>query len=603
MASFQNLEGIEPHPTIPGASLVRFRDGSTMPAPQAIASQFDPRLTAPGSPALVQAGSGFYAPAAPQKMSLSAPAPAPAPEAPAQPVLAREAPRAPLADTDSGLPVDSLQRIYAPVRVGARQAYDPTADDASRRAVRENQTEQRQGVQYWDDEERTSNLLDRREAISAQAEAERLRAESALEAQRLQANQLQRAAQDQAAKQAADEAAWAQENTRLTNEAKAVASKEINPNRVFSEKGPFQIIGLAIAAGFKGFASRGQDTSIADTINRIVDRDIAVQQDALQSQKASADNALARNVQRYGSIEAGRAATKAAMMQAALANFDETRARLGMPAQEAQIEAQRKQLEAAAYDQFSQLRAAAQGTVNTATASRMVAPVKASAGYLRAPTEAEIDRRFQREQGIAERGATIIGKRLANNEKLLSNEYLAKNGMTLEQAAAQAKDRTTQVNLYGQRRDATEAAQAKLERFRAENGIKTDPDGNLVVPSDIAGFGRVVSKLPEGAVTQQGVNNRAAIEGIVYDSVRSAFGAANDKQVEMITDRIIGSGSISHIVAQLNQLQHELRAQRDNLAGSFDPEVVTQYERNKGVARAKADTKSKFFEPVNVDAK
>jgi hypothetical protein len=159
----------------------------------------------------------------------------------------------------------------------------------------------------------------------------------------------------------------------------------------------------------------------------------------------------------------------------------------------------------------------------------------------------------------------------------------------------------TQVATYGQRRTDTEAAQAKLDRFLAENGIAEDKSGNLKPPSDIAGFGRIGQHAPGLLTSQQGINNRAAIQGIVYDSVKSAFGAANDKQVEMIADKIIGNGTPEHITAQLNQLRQELRATRDNLSGSFSPEVVSQYEQNKKTQRSKTDEKTKYFKPVKLD--
>lgn len=634
--NLQNVAAVEPHPSIPGASLVRFRDGTSMPAPASVAARFNPSLASSGAlaqnmstPAPNASMTDWSAPVAPLPAAPAPAASAPIPmQRPPEQYAPMARPQAPVPmqrpaeqfaptappvypaaptfevprgvsdpiDQDTGLRLSQLRNVYAPVAVGGRRAYDPEKDDASRRAVRETQTEQRAGMQQWDEDAHRQILGNQLDAAAYKAEADNLSAQTAVQAQRMYRQDLEQQARDAQAKQRADEQAWQAENDRLSREAQAVASREVDPGRIFSGARVFGLLSLAVAAGIRGWTSKGADNSVLDHVNRMIDRDVQVQNDEIARSKGTVDNALARNVQRYGSIEAARHATKAAMVQATLARFDETKAQLALPGQSAQIEATRKQLAASYADAFEQLKSNAAGTTTIQTGASMRAPVAAQSGYYRDPTDAEIEKRIARQQGISDRGAKINSERLGNENKQISNEYLAQRGGD----PAKEKDLESQIAAYGQRRDANESAQAQLERFIAENGIKEDAHGNLIPPNDIAGFGRIGMHAPGAIVSQQGINNRAALEGINSAEVQASFGAATPDQVDYKRAQLFGSGDPAHITANLSQMRHKLKAQRDNLAGSFDPEVIARYERNKKFQRARSSDKAKGFEPVDL---
>jgi hypothetical protein len=494
MVQFENVASVDDHPTIPGASVVRYHDGSSMLAPSSVAGQFDPRrlsLQASGATAqnmsLVPPTASLMGQAQlqsqPQAQDFRAtPVNAPAPSSPPQnfapppvfnvPTAAEQqvaTSRDPI-DPDTGLRLSALGRVYDKKYVDGRAAYDPTADDARRKAVRETSTEHRVGVQAWDEEAQANNLINHRTAIQAQGEAESLKAQSDLQAQRLLAQDQAKTAHEQQQQQAAQESVWKQEQAHLVAQATALNNREIEPNRVFSSNLPWQGIGLALAAALKGWASRGQDNSVAETVNRMIDRDVAAQQDQIHREKGDIDNALARNMQRYGSVEAGRAATKAAMQQAALARFDANRLAMGMPAADAARDATRQKLEADLYASFEQLKSAAQGTTTTAVASSMRAPVAGVSGGWRAPTENEIAQRMSREQGYVGQGVKNIGERLTNEQK--EQDLLTGGG---PQAVENEKLRTEHL---GKGMSELSAMRNHVDQITSLAGITEDKEGN-----------------------------------------------------------------------------------------------------------------------------
>jgi hypothetical protein len=495
--AYQNILAVEPHPAIPGASLVRFRDGSTIPAPSSIASKFDPKLAASGATAqnatpVNDQGdpAKWFAPEQsrpdPQPVATDALPPnmTPAPSFPEPPTFAAVQPQAPLrqapmtADPDTGLPLPVLQRIYSPRYVSGTSGYDPAKDDASRKAVRESQTEQRSGVQAWDEEARTNNLINQRMAIQSDAEAKSLAAQSELQAQHLYAADIHRQAQEERARQQALEDSWRGEQYRLDAEAKAVASREVDPGRIFRSGGTaFSMIGLAVAAALKGYATSGRDSSVADQVQRMIERDVSAQESDMTRQKGRVDNALARNAQRYGSIEAGRSALRAQQAQAALARFNVMRLDLGQNAQNAQIEADRQKLESMVYDNFEQLKSLAMGTTTTAVASAMKSPHAATSGYWRNPNDNEVAQGISQWQGIQGRGADIMGKRLTNEGKDLDNEFTRTRGMTPEQAAKADESMRTRVEHLGKGQAELSGMRNQVDQVISLAGITEDKDG------------------------------------------------------------------------------------------------------------------------------
>jgi hypothetical protein len=371
-------------------------------------------------------------------------------------------------------------------------------------------------VRDWNEERQTDLLINQREAIQADAEAKSLAAQTNMRAQRMLADDQMRQYEDYKAQQQIQEQTWKGEQDRLSAEAKAVASSEVNPNRVFSGAPMFQTLGLAIAAGLKGYATSGRDTSVLDTVQKMIDRDISVQEAEIARKKGEVDNALARNIQRYGSIEAGRAATRAQQLQATLARFDANVAAVGLSARTAQIEAERKKFDAAAYDAFEQTRVAAMGTTTTATQAAMVAPRAATAGGWRNPNDKEIEQGFQREQGIALRGAEIGGKRLANEGKDVENDLLRTTRMNPEQLQRHNENVSTRQEHMGSALAGLASTKHHIDQIMSLGGITEDKEG-VAHHNGIPGIGVGYNILGRHPVMQYALGGEDAAKSTLAD--------------------------------------------------------------------------------------
>lgn len=564
--------------------IIEFSDGTRLTVPKGTAPQAQPKTAAPIEP---------IAPLPVQSQRQQA-QPMPIPNAAPQQMQdtgAQDAARNTM--TPYGLPLQDVRDIVSrPVYQPGRAAYDPRKEIAQQVAVPVSTQTQTVGAKPFEKDQYLEVQQKEREAQQMKADADMLAASNDVATQRATASELQSIYEDQQAKQRAAEDRYNAGMVQLTDEAKQVAQKKVNPTQVFDNMGTMQKALFALSAGLGGYATQGRSNQTLDMLQNLMAADINAQQNQINREQGQADNALARLSQRWGSLEAGRSALKVQQYEVLKQKLAAQAAEIGTAKAKANADAQAKLLEAQQQRELVVLQNAARGQTTETTVSQMRAPIAGVAGGYRAPTEAELDKRIAREQALRKSGQEIVGSGLENE---LKGQKLAGGGPENQEKI------DAQVSQYGTRQAANVAAKEALDRFVAENDIKRGKDGNLLPPSDIAGFGRLGQHAPNAITSQQGINNRAAIEQIVFNKVQAAFGAANDAQVKMISDIVIGNGTPEHITSQLNQIDHTIQAQAKNIEASFRPEVRQQYQRNKGSYVAEETAKDKAWQPVKFE--
>lgn len=375
-------------PSAPGTEIIEFDDGTSLTVPAGTAPQ-------------------AQVPQAPQ-----------APQAPI-PIQSQTQPEAVNAArgqmTPYGLPLQDVQALASrPVYQPGRAAYDPKKVIAAQVAVPTGMQTQVTGAKPFDRDTYEDAQAKEREAQQLKADADMLAASNDARTQQALASELQNINADQQAKQRAAEDRYNAGMIQLTNEAKQVASKEVKVDRVFENMSGLQKMLFAISAGLFGGATHGRSNQTLDMMQNLMNADINAQQNQINREQGNADNALARLSHQWGSIEAGRSALKVQQMEVLKQKLAAQASEVGTARAKANADAQAKLLEAQQQRELAVLQSAARGQVTETTVSQMQVPVKGTAGGLRNPTEAEVDKRISREQALRKGGGEIIGAGLKN---------------------------------------------------------------------------------------------------------------------------------------------------------------------------------------------
>ena len=244
------------------------------------------------------------------------------------------------------------------------------------------------------------------EAVEAQSRAQLAEGQAAQETARAQAESAAQLHQQMEAQQARQEASWQDQHQRLLQEVDDASKSEPDQKRWFAEHGAvgsiFAILG-SMAQGY-GMGLHGQFGP--SMLERFVNNDIALQQRQIELRGANARNKLADLSQQYGSLEAGKAALRASQLRLADAQLGQIAATAKQPAIQANIAAQKAQMQKQIAEADYNLRAAAMGTQKTSEAAQYMLPRKATAGGVRTSynlggvlEQSNKEREFQSKEG------------------------------------------------------------------------------------------------------------------------------------------------------------------------------------------------------------
>jgi hypothetical protein len=616
------ISSLEPHPAIPGAQLARFEDGTSMTLPPGLSLQnsgataqnvpmsldYSPYAEVPPvrqnvSPQMRSLPPESVMSFTPESLMNSAPEPTMS-VAPPESDPTRQAPEANPASSEP-FPAQKhaltnrdrlLERLDSPLTYSpGTAAFDPEKEAARRKAVPVSQSVAVQGAHEFDPEAVRKYQQMEFEAAKTNAQASVLEAENNANVQLGINGETQRLLAQQKANQQAAEVDY---NTRLgalEKEAGDLANQKIDPKRVFNDMSTWKKITLALASGLGGMADPHGEDQVWKMVQSQVEQDVHSQEVALRTKQKGHENALSRLSAQWGSVQDGKAALRVQELEAAKQGILAEAAKVGTEVARQRADGANQFLLAMQAKDLEQMRVASLGKVTKQTQQAMMAPRAATAGGMRYKTDAEQARDQGRIQTLREGDAGLQGKELANLEK--------RNELSGEVTGKGAEKTHEQVAQYGQRRAALESSKAALDRFIAENGITRDENGNLVPPGDIAGMGRFGKRAPQAFTSQQGINNRAALRQIVMSKVQEAFGAANETQVEMITDQVIGNGTPEHIAAELNQIEHGFSATTRNIEASYPHQVRAQYKANRADSAREEKAKTEAWQPVRFGAK
>lgn len=593
------------HPQIPGAALVTAPDGSRFTVPK---SALPPQLSLaargataqnmsmpePAAPAMMssapqQTAQDFtqWDPAAQRPQSTQSPAPqssaqnmsvappepqqpnrselnyTPAPEE--QPQQAQQAVSPmrvgpiPLGGNRYQFP-DGSVRVYTP----GTAAYNPSRDAAQRVAVPVSRTTQTSGVTDFDPE--AAKRIQEKEQLAylKKLEAQQATYDNDLALQGAMATELDKVAQKQEAEYRAQEDSFKSRKAALEDDAKSVATKSVNPNRVFQNMSTWQKIGFALAGALSSYATKGQRNLPMEQLNAVIDRDVRAQELEIRQKGAQTDNALARLSQEWGSLQAGKAALQAQQREAAKQRLIYQGLEAGRPIQYIQNLAAFQALEAAQAKDLENARIASQGVSTQATQAAMASPRAATGGGFRQETMRERGERLD-----------VDAKELGNAKKAkeLSGE------ITGEELNKQLVD-------YGNQRAKVAGVQSSLGAVIDDFGIKKTEKG-WVPTKDIPGYGTLGSAVPDRFASTEALNARKQMAfKVILPKVYDVMGAANTEQVKFVEQQIQNSTTEAELAASLGVMYDMVNAKMADLGGAYDPSVVRAFE-----SRANRQTK------------
>jgi len=461
-----------------GAELIRFDDGSTQTVQSGALSQFAPQSH-------------------PQPVNHHA---QPQPEAQAE---ARGQ------MTPYGLPLQDVQSIVnRPVYQPGRAAYDPKKVIANQVAVPTGVQTQVTGAKPFDRDAHEDAQAKEREAQQLKADADMLAASNDARTQQALSSELQGIHADQQAKQKAAEDRYNAGMIQLTEDAKRVATKEFKPDRIFENMSVLQKLLFAVSAGLNGHATRGQSNNTLDMMQNLMAADINAQQNQINREQGQADNALSRLSQQWGSIEAGRAALKVQQLEVVKQKLGAQAAEIGTARAKANADAQAKLLEAQQQRELAVLQSAARGQVTETTVAQMQVPIKGTAGGLRAPTEAEIDKRIAREQALRKGGGEIIGAGLKNEAQAaeLRGDIPSDKQLKMDENISQRQEH------LGKALSEIANLRTNVDTVMSKGGITEDEQG-YAKHNEIPGVGwqyNLIEHTPFGAVFGKELSGLAA---------------------------------------------------------------------------------------------
>lgn len=326
---------------------------------------------------------------------------------------------------------------------------------------------------------------------------------------------------------------------RLTEESNK-SSKSFDANRWFNDRGAVGQIGAAIAQAFGAGAATltGGPNVVLNQINGYIDRDIANQRQQIEAGKEAANNQLAVLNRQFGNLDQAEAALKIAQQKkvetmaqsyAASTKSEDIQSALNVWL------ADNEQRRVAAEQQFQN---AAYGKTSVTTGAKVV---QGSAGGMRAPTEAEVSKRYET---LDKRGKVVEGtyegeiKRqkalgMDPEKKAKENELLIEN---LDGSTTLARSAPMAAKIQEMRALHTNASGS----LRALKGLAKN--GSSLSPDDARSFDMNLEQVVNGAntIAGQGVvrtEDLARIKASLQNKVGSMPAEKAVDELQSILDR------------------------------------------------------------------
>lgn len=426
---------------------------------------------------------------------------------------------------------------------------------SNEQAVAMKQARQEVSRNAWDqpdlDEKEARDLL----ALETRQEAEGAKAQGALDVAAAQEAEMARQYGTSKEEIEAWEAKLTGEEKQLIGELDDIANQKADPTRLFVQRGAIGTALSTIGDALTTYAEFRAGRPLTRQLQQDIDRDIALQEQEIARKGEGKRTELAQLSRQFGSLEAGKAALRA--KQEAYAATQLARASLVAeePAIRAEMEAASQEFWNRAQDQLVLLR---MGDRTVSESSAYASPRAGSRG-----------------------GISIDTKGLADD--------VAKAGTS----GLDAKTVYGSLAELAQARADADSVLMTIDQIAAENGLPRDPKTGELRPSPngISGFGFVDSRLG-GADTEAGKRNKQRAISVVMGKVKSAFGAANEKQVEMIEQQLMGSKTEQDFIVALNEAERMATNEAAQRNAGRPQEVVGMYERN--LADQRAELRNRF---------
>jgi hypothetical protein len=582
-----------PHPSIPGASLIRFEDGSTM--------------TKPAGLSLMNSGATAQNMSMPEQNASYAPAPVvqdvqPQMNVPAggmsmpQPNRSVGQPQ-----TTAPLPPPAVpQQQFVPSAYDKLEAdalslyeYKPGskgygAEDAAKRfPVKMAQVQSRQGMKEFDPDAvrkyqqlefeaaRTSTLADVSLAESRAKVAMGVRQEQDAILQQQQLRQMQQE-QDYQAKLGS-----------LSDEAKQVADQQIKPDRIFDNMSTWGKLGLALAAGFGGAANPHGQNQIMNMVDNMIAQDVRAQEKSLMMKEGRVDNALGRLAAQWGSLQAGRTALTAMQYDAALKRGEAMVESLTSDAARARGESTLMALQAKQMQLFEQLRVESYGQTIQEDRNQYMDPKAAVAGGMRLKS---VDKRLAQALGWGKVEKTQIG----NTTGELKNIGI-REGLMNPRRVPKPAELTTMRHLSDKLGE-LQALDSDYDRMFEKSGISVNDRGEAVLKNgEVPGIGPLTNRV--GRVLGEDVAQRLAnardgadaseVRRVALDAlmnkIKAQSGAAfKDSELD-VQRHILGQGLAQgpqQFANALVAVRAQMKGRINTVKASAPSDVLDMWENN-----------------------
>jgi hypothetical protein len=489
-----------------------------------------------------------------------------------------------------------IARLESPYRrVAGTAAFDPKVEAARRSAVPVSQTVQTSSARAYDPAAVVDWQEKERKALELKSEADMLQASSEVQAKELMHTEVSNLYRQQQAEVQRAEQDFAEKQQGLESEAKAIASREVDPNRAFKNMSVFQILGLSIAAGLKGYATQGRDNSIMDSLMHRMDADIRAQEFDIQNAKGRTENALFRMSQQFGSLQAGKAALKDLQMSVMKSEIASKTAGVGTAIAKANGDAMMARIDAEQGKLREQRWSEAQGQATVQTSVAMMSPRAAKSGGLVLKGDSERLKGFESADKLRENQASTEGKQLANLEK--RNEIISGKPTNATQQKAQQYDQDN-VTKYGKERAELLDTINTSRKFIELNGIKKDENGNWVKTNGIAGVGFGTSVYPEAWDSHEGQTNLQDLRQVGAMGAKSIYGILTSAEKASFQEDFLPVNNEDRLVKGVGSIVDKAEAKLKDLDAAYGPKVTKEFEQRRATMGAeKTKTHAAISEP------
>lgn len=474
-----------------------------------------------------------------------------------------------------------LQEINAPVYVGGSPGVDPRRMRAE--GVPVPQTQSTEGGHPFDieaEDERMAAANNLRMARLAEADLQVAKHQNEAAQARAAVPLIERQQQIADRRRMEVESRFNEEKGYLDTAMKFQASKQVDPQALFKERGTLATIGLAIAQGLGAYAAAmtGTRNFAMDLVNQAIDRDIARQEADIRQGRANINDSLWRLNQIYGDMDQAKTALRMLGQQYAATKATETAALYGTKQAQVGLATWMAELDRKRSDEEMNFRLQSLGKLTTQ--EKFVQPKAATGGGMRAPTLKE---RRHRAEDLA---ATTKALRTTYGEpdpaELAIEQVKAESAIKKETTKRAAES----VEKYGTKRIEVEAALTGLEALERSILPYIDPATGQV-KEDIPATGLTRGAYKEDAPA--GLRILRTDKGREIDQLRKTSAlnirkaltgtGGGENEMEEIASSFEGQTD-KDLVRGIRLARQRLEDERRKLGGTFTPEAAEQFETN-----------------------